>query len=271
VNNYKLIADHGLQIEYQTFGSGKKTLLCFHGFGRECSDFLPFEKSLGSLYTIHSVNLFYHGNSTFPDTRLERRPLEKEELQLFFELIKQAERFDRFSMAGYSLGGKVVLTLAEIYPEKIDELFLMAPDGIKANPWYYFASQTTLGQRLNKKSIQYPWIFDTFISFSRKFGFASKKQAQFAKAQMGNSAKRLRVYKIWMTHRKLKPNLKLLVQLIKQNEIKTTFFMGKHERVIPIKPIEQFVNKLGSFGKLIMLDCGHQIDFGEVGKLIALD
>ena len=62
MNIYKQLTDKDLKLEYITFGNGKETLICFHGFGQEAQGFLAFETTLGKQYTIHSVNLFYHVN-----------------------------------------------------------------------------------------------------------------------------------------------------------------------------------------------------------------
>ena len=268
MNNYKLVSDHGLQVEYLSFGKGKKTMLCFHGFGRNAEDFLPFDKWIGDEYTIHSINLFFHGNSTFPDSRLEQKPLSQEELNLFLELIRKKEKFDRFSISAYSLGGKIALGLTEIFCSQINELYLIAPDGIKANPWYYFASQTLIGQKLNKVSIQHPSIFKTVLKISEKLNFVSERQGRFALSQMENEFQRNQVYRIWMAYRKIKPNLNYLAILINKYDIKTTIYVGKHERVVPIKPIQKFVFKLKSNGTFVTLNTGHSIDFNRIGKLI---
>lgn len=263
-----MIVEHGLQIEYQCFGTGEEVLLCFHGFGRESSDFKPLEITLGERFKIIAINLFHHGNSRFPNNRLEKFPLDRNELELFFELVRTKEKFTRFSLLGYSLGGKVALTLAELYAHEVNHLLLAAPDGIKANPWYYFASQTTLGQRLNKQSITNPWLFTGFIKLSKQFGFASERQVKFAISQMGNAPKRLTVYKIWMTYRRVKPNLNSLAGFIKKHKIQTHVYIGKHERIIPINPIKEFVRDIKSNGQLHLLDCGHQIDFEHLGRVI---
>lgn len=243
-------------------------MLCFHGFGRNAEDFLPFDKWIGDEYTIHSINLFFHGNSTFPDSRLEQRPLSQDELNIFLELIRSKEKFDRFSISAYSLGGKIALGLTEIFYSQINELYLIAPDGIKANPWYYFASQTLIGQKLNKLSVQNPWVFKTVLKISEKLKFVSERQGRFALSQMGNEFQRNQVYRIWMAYRKIKPNLDRLSELIETNNIKTAIFIGKHERVVPIKPIQRFVSKLKSNGTFILLNTGHSIDFNRIGKLI---
>ena len=175
---------HYHKLEYITFGNGKETLICFHGFGQEAQGFLAFETTLGKQYTIHSVNLFYHGNSVFPDTRLENKPVEPNELKSIFEILRIKEEFISFSLAGYSLGGKVALTLSGLYPMQTKKLFLIAPDGIKANLWYHFASQTLIGQKLNKASIKNEWVFRSFMKLSSHLGFASNRQQRFTNSQM---------------------------------------------------------------------------------------
>lgn len=268
MNNFKLISVNGLQLEYLRFGTGAKILFCFHGFGRNAGDFLAFENSLASHYQIISVNLFHHGNSFFPEGRLANKPMTFDELSHFFNALRKQEKVERFSLMGYSLGGKVALTLAQLFTPELDALYLAAPDGIKANPWYYFASQTKLGQTLNKKSISNPWIFDWFMKGSSALGLANKKQARFAQSNMLSEQKRQQVYNIWMTHRKIKPKLEVLERQLKFHEVNTLVFVGKFEKVIPVVPVKNFVERLGEYGSYVELDSGHQINFEMLGELI---
>lgn len=267
MNNYKLLTENGLKLEYLTFGKGNETLICFHGFGREARDFLALEDSLGEQYTIHSVNLFYHGQSTFPDSRLENKPLELKELKNIFESFRIKERFNTFSLLGYSLGGKVALALTTLFPKQTKNLFLLAPDGIKANLWYHFASQTLIGQKLNRASIKNEWVFRSFMNISSKLGLASKRQQRFANSQMRSIKQRTQVYNIWMAHRKLAPELKLLINQINLNQIHVQVFVGKYDRIIPLIPIEKFVDSL-THGELVYLNCGHEINLELIGQKI---
>tara|TARA_B100000508_G_C11465302_1_gene281496 strand:- start:10366 stop:11139 length:774 start_codon:yes stop_codon:yes gene_type:complete len=253
-----------------SFGSGKETLLCFHGFGKEAKDFLPFEKKLGNKFTIHSIHLFYHGNSIFPDYRLERKPLKKSELKSLIEQIQKNEGFSKFSLAGYSLGGKVALIVAEQFRTDTENLFLLAPDGIGSNPWYYFASQTYIGQRVNQANVKNQWVFDFLFSISKNLRLASKKQMRFARSKMQSEKQRRRVYQIWMSHRKLKSPLKVLIKDFNQRKLPVYFFIGKHEIIIPLNPIEKFVGQL-KYGKLFLMDSGHTLDTEEIGKLISTE
>jgi len=270
LNNYKLLTDNGLKLEYITFGKGADTLVCFHGFGKEAKDFLVLEAALGSHYTIHSVNLFYHGDSSFPDNRLENKPLELTELKLIFEQLRITENISTFSLAGYSLGGKVALAITALFPEKVKKLYLIAPDGIKANLWYHFASQTLLGQKLNKASIKNEWVFRSFMSLSSKLGLASKRQQRFAKSQMRSLEQRTKVYKIWMAHRKLSTQLKNLTQLINSNKIEVRIFVGKYDKIVPLVPIENFTKSL-ALSSITYLNSGHEINLEIIGQKIILN
>ncbi|MFM7726162.1 MAG: alpha/beta fold hydrolase, partial [Flavobacteriales bacterium] len=58
-----------LTLEYLVEGSGPETIVCLHGFGREAEDFIAFSSLLKPNQRIVSINLFAHGNSSFPQER----------------------------------------------------------------------------------------------------------------------------------------------------------------------------------------------------------
>ena len=44
---------------------------------------------------------------------------------------------DKVALAGYSMGGRVCLTITELLPELIDRVLLIASDGLVFNPLYF--------------------------------------------------------------------------------------------------------------------------------------
>src|SRR5690349_6005024 len=115
------------QVSYEKWGSGPEILLAFHGFGQTASIFQNIAPALEKKFTVYACSLFYHGDSKFPDHVTPGEPLKPEYLkQGVIEFCKQ-NNIDHFSLMGYSLGGRLVLKLIEMMPEKIHSVLLLAP------------------------------------------------------------------------------------------------------------------------------------------------
>ena len=50
-------------INYYIFGSGAKTLFCFHGYGEDGNSFAFLEKKLGLAYTLYAIDFPVHGKT----------------------------------------------------------------------------------------------------------------------------------------------------------------------------------------------------------------
>ena len=128
-------------IHYRKSGSGPHLTVCFHGFGEFAKTFDPVAASLHD-HTLIAIDLPFHGETIWrEETELSINGL--------LEIISLCPEIgdSPFGLMGYSMGGRVVLTLFETVPEKINYIVLIAPDGLKANPWYLFATQTIAGKK----------------------------------------------------------------------------------------------------------------------------
>ena len=67
----EIIQLNDLKIEYLVFGSGQECIICMHGHGKSAKD---FEFLQSKQRKIISINLFHHGNSYFPESRIEKKP-----------------------------------------------------------------------------------------------------------------------------------------------------------------------------------------------------
>ncbi len=116
-------------------GSGEKLLICLHGFGESALHFKCLAPALGDTYTIIALDMPLHGKT------------EDDLPALIAQLLEQHGR-QRFSLMGYSMGGRLALCVIEKMAAQVDELILLAPDGLKNNPWHLFVTQTSWGNKI---------------------------------------------------------------------------------------------------------------------------
>jgi len=266
VNNLEYLEYNNLKLSYLVKGSGSKGLICFHGFGRNATDFMAL--NLSSDLKIISINLPFHSESKFLEKDLEKT-FRKEDLRYCVSKLIENEKIESTFIVGYSLGAKAALCLIESNTIKVNGAVLFAPDGFKSNPWYWFASQTKIGESLNKMSIRKPWIFNAFLKLSKTVGFASERQLKFAEEQMYTIEKRELVYNIWRAHRKLKANLNEISSRIKLEHIPLKIVLGKFDKIIPASQIKKWSSSSPP-SVLIEEKCGHVIPVEIMERQISL-
>lgn len=264
MNNLNIFNYKNLKLSYLVKGTGSKGLICFHGYGRKADDFMHL--NLTSDVKIISINLPFHSESKFDQTNPDKT-LWKNDLVHCISKIIEDEKVQSIFLAGYSLGGKAVITLLESTKFRIQGVVLFAPDGFKSNPWYWFASQTKIGEFLNRSSVRNPWIFNTLIKISKIGGFNSERKLNFAKQQMNTEEKRELVFNIWRAHRKLNTNLNKVKSKIHQEGIPVRIVLGKFDKIIPSTPIKKWAQSSNET-TLIEEKCGHQIPIGIIEKHI---
>src|SRR5436190_11038806 len=111
------------QLHYSEFGRGNKVLICFHGFGQTSVHFHEMEDVFKEEYKIYSFDLFYHGKSFWHD---KDTPLSKDFWRELMQKFILEKNIDRFSLLGFSMGGKFVLATLEKFSAKIDKIILIA-------------------------------------------------------------------------------------------------------------------------------------------------
>lgn len=236
------------------FGEGKNLLLCFHGFSEDASKFLLLEPALSSRYTTIAIDLPFHGETQWWRDDLFSR----EDLKLLIEEILMRENARRFSLMGYSLGGKLVMAAILEFAPKINEVILVAPDGIRNAAWYNIAVYPKWGQKLFHRFIENPRFVFTTARLLRKLRVLHARLFKFLEVQMDTEEKRRKIYDVWLAVRDFETNLRYTKDLIKQYHIRSFIFIGKYDRVITKKIGKKFSHGLPNC-KYIILDKGHNL------------
>ena len=204
--NMTSVTNQNGQLSYQVFGTGEEILLAFHGFGQSGKIFEEWAQVIGSQFTIYAFDLFYHGNSMRPFQNLS-----KTEWEEWIQLFLAKEGFARFSILGYSLGGRFAISTAILFGERVNKLFLVAPDGIFLTVW--FKLSTTPGLKLLfKYFVMHPDRLERMLAFNERSRMINRYVADFARKEMGDLENRKRVYRSWNFFKTLGYTKKALVR-----------------------------------------------------------
>ena len=244
---------HYQVLGYQTYGQGSEIILAFHGYGQDHRVFQAMGELLGHRYTVYSIDLFFHGNSSWLS---RHKALPKKEWSAIIEHFLQSQCITNFSLLGYSMGGRFALTLVEYFAERIDQIILVAPDGIRLSYWHRFTSATLLGNYLLRASVNHPRFLFTLIPIAHRFHLVDKGVLKFVKGHMDTRRKRYAVYCRWIVFRRIQPDLQMVAQRCNQQSIEVTIYLGRFDRIVKERNVMPLHKKLNS-STLYHLPSGH--------------
>src|SRR5690242_8106364 len=135
------------QICYYRIGTGPRLGLCFHGYGEDATSFAFLEKLAGDQYSFYAIDLPFHGQTIWKeDLNFTHTDLQQiiHDLLLSNNINLQTDAAKpnrKMVLMGFSLGGRVALSLYQAWPQLTERLLLMAPDGLKVNFWYWLSTR----------------------------------------------------------------------------------------------------------------------------------
>ena len=255
----------GGSLWYKKTGSGKDVLLTFHGFGQDHSN-LTALNVLSPYYTIYHFDLPHHGQSKWN----KKTPIEKHDIKELFDDFLQRHGIERFSMMAFSLGGKVLLTLLEFFHPRILKIILIAPDGIRINRWYKLATMNAPFRMLFKLLVENHSIQAKLSGALKSVGLLDRSMNRFIEVHMDTPRKRMQVYRVWTSYKKLRVPEAQIVEFINSNEISVYLYLGKHDRVIPGDQFNRFKSQIRDI-TFRNLPSGHNHLIEKVAEKIQAD
>jgi len=249
-----------MMLHYDRLGHGPNVLLAFHGAGQTGSVcFAPFGAHLGDFYTIYAFDLFYHGQSKglygrkdFAEDDLLTKALWKSFIQGF--LVKNS--IVRFDVAGFSLGGRYALATAEAFPERLDHLLLIAPDGVTEHPLYTLATRFAYARWVFRQLVRNPKPLFAVTELAGQLRIIPKNLVYFVRYMLDTPAERQRLYRTWVSLRELSFSILSLYDLLKKNRVKVWLFVGKYDRVFPLHRLKT-LSRLLPTERFVVLESSH--------------
>ncbi|MEX3667462.1 alpha/beta fold hydrolase [Paraburkholderia phenoliruptrix] len=113
--------NEGVELNYRLQGDGPRALICIHGVGSYLEAWQGAINELGTGFRVLTFDLRGHGRSSLVKGRYEIDDFVGDVLALADHL-----GFDRFNLAGFSLGGLIAQRLALTHPERLERLVLLS-------------------------------------------------------------------------------------------------------------------------------------------------
>lgn len=234
------------------YGNGPKVMLGFHGIGQDHRCFLPLVEVLKEQYTFYLFDLPFHGQSPV----LTTEKLTLAEWKAFLEDFLSINKIERFSIVGFSMGGKFALATLQLFPNRIESCWLLAPDGITESPWYRLATRFWLSKNLFRFFVSNVSRFKKLAELLVSMGLVEKSAVKFAETTLSTPEQRERVYRSWIGFSLIRADMKLVAQLVKKNKIDVKIFLGKHDALLPVHYVLPLTKQLPEL-KPIILKTGH--------------
>jgi len=245
------------RIHYCYWGTGPRLLFCFHGYGESAGSFAFLSERLGRDYTVVAIDFPFHGQTSWTGKLF----FDPHDLQALLEEIsgRLPIRPQRWTLLGYSMGGRVALHLLQSVPEKIEKIILLAPDGLQMNPWCWLATQTVPGNRFFRLTMAHPEWFLFLLRAANALKWVNPGIYKFVHRYIDDLQVRQDLYTRWTTMRGFRPSLSVIRNIIRSRSIPVRLLYGRYDRIIRVERGERFRKDIESFCLIQTLPSGHQL------------
>ena len=204
------------------------TLIAFHGFSEDGRSFLPLAPALGDTYTVYALDIPYHGKTAWR----EPHHFTTDDLRGLISLLLAEQGISRFSVLGFSMGGKCAMIATKYFAAQIDALWLLASDGIRTNRIYNVAVYPAWGRELFKTTIRHPqWLF-AVVEVAVKLKLITPWLQKFTRNHMATQEKRQCLYDTWISMAGFNPDIAKVKATISEYHIRTILIFGNRDEVI---------------------------------------
>lgn len=221
-------------------------MLAFHGYGMTGKQFHVLQKSITDRYYVHGFDHFFHGHSKLADWSEKKivSGMPRQMVRLYLEEWFKVHGKQRVSLLAYSIGADIALILLEEFPEWIEQIILMAPDGIAPYKGFQFMQHHGVGKQLFRQAAKSKWIAPSILKNLKRFKVIDDDLYNIAYREIDTSAKRHDVYYSLNLIKHLKPDTAKLINVIKQHQVKCVFVFGQHDLLFPQRAAMPFLDNL---------------------------
>lgn len=246
------------RVHFHEYGSGSKPLLAFHGYGMTGKQFHVLESSILTEYRVYGFDHFFHGESSLDNWTEQQivNGMPKTMVRAYLDEWFRLYGWQRLSLMAYSIGANMALLLVEEYPDLVEEIILMAPDGLSVHKGFHLLTHRPIGKYFFKRATKSRWLTPFLLRSLKRLRFIDDSLYNIAYNEIDTEQKRQDVYYTLNLIKQLKPDTQKVAKLINQYHIKCTLIFGKDDLLFPKSAAIPFINLLND-ARVYEVPLGH--------------
>lgn len=256
---------NGSTIHYLRYGRGDKVLLAMHGYGDHANLFSILKRSLEAHYTIYAIDLPWHGR-----TQWQADGFTPQDIVAIIDILLQKAKVNQFSLMGFSMGGRLVLSVLPHFSQQIERLFLVAPEGLSKRRLYGIDLLPKWFRNWVKGLFKSPEWFFRLLRFVRRIGLIREFEYEFMFRHFHRNDRRKRLLDTWVSLADFKLNKSIILAEINNHSIPTFLYFGNKDRIVPPKSGVQFAKNNNNI-KLTILKSTHKLINSQLNDCLAND
>lgn len=258
------------KVHYHEYGNGEKLLFAFHGYGMSGKQFSVLENSLLKQHRVIGFDHFFHGTSVLNDETEASvlKGMQPELLKAYIKTWFQKFGEERFSLVGYSIGANMALFLLEHFAEWVDEIFLMAPDGLVQHKGLHFLRASFIGKKIFRKLTYSSWMMVRALNLLKQINVIDHSLHAIGYREIDTPQKRLNAYFTIHFNKTIRPDIEKIAALINQYHICCRLYFGRYDNLFPQSNSKKFLSLLNE-SELHVLPLGHWLVTAQLDQYIA--
>ncbi|MCB0735004.1 MAG: alpha/beta hydrolase [Flavobacteriales bacterium] len=226
-------------LNYRVYGSGNQAVLAFHGFDQNSTAFRFMEEDFGLTHRIISIDLPHQGKTIWNEPELNPN-----DLVLLIQDFKKSLEIQSTILLGYSLGANYTLGLVCADPASVQELWLVAGDGLSFRPLFRFVTGTVIGRYLFKGFVRFPGWVRFVLNLGSVTRILPERTARFFLSTIDSQPKRALLMQRWISAGRISPSPSTIIQTLNNHSIHCRMVYGEHDSLIPVRFARKFARKL---------------------------
>jgi pimeloyl-ACP methyl ester carboxylesterase len=239
-------------------------VLALHGYSNNSSLFTELAAYLRPQCTTLAIDLPGHGHTRWE----EDDALTYNALRNLVETICHDYNVGKISLLGFSLGGRVALSILKAIPERIHSLTLLAPDGLHTHPALSYTNNSWLGRFILRDVHKTPARYQRLLQLMHRRRVVTEGVYQFLQYHLNQTSLNSTFKISGLALRKLYPKPEQFRKVFASYPVPVHLIMGTEDPVIPIRHGTAFAARFPKQVQLHPVRKGHRLLTEEVFPLI---
>ena len=259
--NARFINTEKGRIHYLVWGGGERLIIALPGFSNSASLFEPIGLALQDQCTLVALDLPFHGR-----TQWKAEQYTQTDVATWIKAILNDFKKDRFEWMGFSLGGRIILSMLDHCAPHLSGIHLIAPDGLATYRTFYPSLVPQFVRRLLFRSIsRHPQKWLGLAQGLHDWRLLDHFSFIYIEKQLRTSIQTDRLFQTWLSLPHFPVSAKRTRRVLQNHRIPLSLCLGLRDKFVNTQRIQSWAAPITQV-QLQLFDHGHQLVTTDLGQ-----